>query len=111
LTPLALAVRTGYTSRRGRIIRKILHKNPKEPQFFKTFIYFLTETYLVGGIAIYFATLKFYIDAEIETAMIVLLFFLYITFCYPPAFPIYFNLAYSYSLARLKFKNIHGTEP
>jgi len=43
--------------------------------------------------------------------MIILLFFLYITFCYPPAFPIYFNLAYSYSLARLKFKNIHGTEP
>jgi len=30
---------------------------------------------------------------------------------FPPAFPIYFNLAFSYSLIRLKLVKIYGTEP
>jgi len=65
--------------------------------------------YIIGGIIVYFASLQRLIDADIETSMIILLFFLFITFCFPPAFPIYFNLAYSLCLARLKFKNIYGT--
>lgn len=71
----------------------------------------MAEIYIVGGILVYFGCLQVFIDAEIETSMIILLFFLFITFCFPPAFPIYFNLAYSMCLARLKFKDIYGTEP
>ena len=29
----------------------------------------------------------------------------------PPAYPIYFNLAFTFSLIRLKYSNIFGTEP
>ncbi len=74
-------------------------------------IYFLLEIYIIGGILAYFASMQVFINAEIETLMIILLFFLFVTFCFPPAFPIYFNLAYSLCLARLKFKDIYGTEP
>lgn len=74
-------------------------------------IYFLIETYIIGGIIVYFATINRLIDADVDTSMIILLFFLYITFAFPPAFPIYFNLAYSLCLARLKWKDIYGTSP
>lgn len=30
---------------------------------------------------------------------------------FPPSFPIYFNITYTYSLIRLKLSNIFGTEP
>ncbi len=105
-----MVINTGYASKRGRIIRKILNRVPTVPHFFKTFIYFLAETYIVG-IIICFATIFISINAQIPTLMIILTFLLYVTFCFPPAFPIYFNLVYSFCLVRLKWKNIFGTEP
>jgi hypothetical protein len=38
---LALAVDIGFGSQRGKIIRKILTKIPKQPEFFKKLTYFL----------------------------------------------------------------------
>jgi magnesium-transporting ATPase (P-type) len=52
-----MVINTGYGTKRGRILRKILNKNSNTPQFFKTFIYFLIEMYIVGVI-IYLATLS-----------------------------------------------------
>lgn len=60
-----LSIHTGYTSKRGRIIRKILTKKQKMPEFFRSVIYFLVEIYIVGGIIVYFASLPRLIDAEI----------------------------------------------
>ena len=37
---IALVVNTGYTTRRGRIIRKILNKVPKTAQIFKSALLF-----------------------------------------------------------------------
>lgn len=37
---LAVAVNVGYGSQRGRIIRKILNKQSKQPQFFQKVIWF-----------------------------------------------------------------------
>jgi cation-transporting ATPase 13A3/4/5 len=36
---------------------------------------------------------------------------LIVTFSFPPSSPIYFNIVYSFSLIRLKWNNILGTEP
>jgi cation-transporting P-type ATPase 13A2 len=45
---LAMAVHIGFGSRRGRIIRKILTKRPKQPEFFRKLICFLLEVLLVS---------------------------------------------------------------
>jgi cation-transporting ATPase 13A3/4/5 len=44
-------------------------------------------------------------------AFVVFRFLDILAWSFPPTFPIYFNLAYSFSLVRLKWKGIFGTEP
>lgn len=53
---MALVVNIGYTTRRGRIIRKILTKVPARSDLFNKALLFLLEAFIVGSI-IYFATL------------------------------------------------------
>lgn len=106
-----MVVYTGYSSKRGRILRKILHRTTSVPHFFTTCIYFLAETYVIS-ILIYLGTLPMRISNDnMEPVIIFLNFLLLITFCFSPSFPIYFNLVYSFCLMRLKWKNILGTEP
>lgn len=102
---------TGYTSKRGRILRKILHRNAATPHFFTTCMYFLLLNYVVGAI-IYLATLPMRISNDnLSTGIIILNFLLIITFCLPPPSPIFFNLVYSFCLIRLKWREILSTEP
>lgn len=109
--PLAMVVHTGYSSKKGRILRKILHRNPEYPHFFTTFIVFMFEVYAAGVIA-YLGTMSLRVNTgQLEPIIIFLDFLLIITFCFPPSGPIYFNLVYSFSLIRLKANNILGTEP
>lgn len=53
---MVMAMHTGYTSKRGRILRKIIHKTASAPHFFTTCMYFLLENYIVGVI-LYLGTL------------------------------------------------------
>lgn len=107
--PLAIVMHTGYTSKRGRILRRILHRNPSTPHFFTTCMYALGINYVLA-VLIYLGTLPIRISNDnLEPIIIFLNFLLIITFCFPPASPIYFNLAYSFSLLRLKWKDILGT--
>lgn len=102
---------TGYASKRGRILRKILHRNPATPHFFTTCMYFLVFNYVVG-IIVYLGTLPVRIsNNNLDPIIIFLNFLLIVTFCMPPSSPIYFNLVYSFCLIRLKWKEILGTEP
>jgi len=48
---------------------------------------------------------------NLQRIIIFLNFLLILTFTIPPACPIYFNVVYSFSLVRLKWKNILGTDP
>lgn len=57
-TVLALVVNTGYTTRRGRIIRKILTRVSKTSEIFKSALYFLLEAFGIAMI-IYFATIGY----------------------------------------------------
>jgi magnesium-transporting ATPase (P-type) len=101
---LAIAMHTGYTSKRGRILRKILNRSPATPHFFTTCMYFLVFNYLVG-IIVYLATLPVRIsNGNLDPIIIFLDFLLVVTFCMPPSSPIYFNLVYSACLVRLKWK-------
>jgi cation-transporting ATPase 13A2 len=51
------------------------------------------------------------IKNDIVVAFVVFRFLDILAWSFPPSFPIYFNLCYSLSLARLKKHNIFGTEP
>lgn len=109
--PLAMVVHTGYSSKKGRILRKILHRSPESPHFFTTFIVFMFEVYAAGVLA-YLGTMSLRVNSgQLEPIIIFLDFLLIITFCFPPSGPIYFNLVYSFALIRLKANNVLGTEP
>jgi cation-transporting ATPase 13A2 len=105
---LAIVINTGYSTRRGRIIRKILNRVPNDPDFFMSAIYFLTETFIVG-IILYLGTLPILFHAKITKLFRVFRFLDFLGWSFPPTFPIYFNLAYSFALARLRIKGINGT--
>jgi cation-transporting ATPase 13A2 len=105
-----MVVNIGYGTRRGRIIRKILTRVTKAPDFFKTALIFLVET-LIIGVIIYLATLPLLLRLEIVPAYVVYRFLDFLGWTFPPPLPIYFNLAYSFALGRLRGKNINGTEP
>jgi cation-transporting ATPase 13A3/4/5 len=104
----ALVIHTGYTSRRGRIIRKITNKVTVEPEMFKNAIYFLLES-LAVGIIVYLVTLPILLAANITAEFRIYRFFDFIGFSFPPAIPIYFNVSYSFALYRLRKKEIYGT--
>lgn len=110
-SPLAMVVHTGYSSKKGRILRKILHRHPESPHFFTTFIVFMFEVYGAGVLA-YLGTMALRVNSgQLEPIIIFLDFLLVVTFCFPPSGPIYFNLVYSFALIRLKANNVLGTEP
>jgi cation-transporting ATPase 13A3/4/5 len=106
---LAQAVHVGFSSRRGRIIRKILTKQAKQPEFFKKLIHFLIVV-LIVSVVIFVATLNPLLELDIEPIMVVFRFCDFITYSFPAPFPIFFNLAYSFCLVRLKRDDIIGTE-
>jgi len=105
-----VVIDTGYKSRRGRIIRKILNRSPIEPELLSTLIRFLFVTLIIGSI-LFFATLPFLLTKQIEAIMVVFRYFDFVTYSFPAPFPIYFNIAYSFCLVRLKYKEVFGTQP
>jgi magnesium-transporting ATPase (P-type) len=52
-----MVINTGYSTKRGKILRKMLNKKINDPHFFKTFILFLVEMYAVA-VVIYLGTLN-----------------------------------------------------
>lgn len=107
---LALVVYTGYLTRRGRIIRKILTKQPKASEIFNSALNFLLSAFVVSMI-IYFSTIAFHKSKNVSDLIVGFRFVDFLGWAFPPTFPIYFNTAYSYTLVRLKNMDILCTEP
>jgi magnesium-transporting ATPase (P-type) len=108
---LAVVVNVGYGTRKGRIIRKILNRVPIMPDFFKTALIFLVETCIIA-LVIYFITIKpLLLVKGIPKIFAGFRFMDFIAWSFPPVFPIFFNLSYSFSLIRMKWRGITGTEP
>ena len=59
-----MAINTGYTSRKGRIIRKMVNNSPKQPELLTSSIYFMLET-LVIGIILFVVHLPILLRADI----------------------------------------------
>jgi P-type E1-E2 ATPase len=65
---------------------------------------------LVVSLLLFFAMLTEMLDRNIEKIMIFFKFLEIITYSLPAVLPIIFNLAYSFSLVRLRQNGIYGTE-
>jgi magnesium-transporting ATPase (P-type) len=72
--------------------------------------FFLLESFIIG-MALYGATLPIRLSVNIDQAIVLLRILDYLVSSVPPAFPVYFTVAYSWSLYRLKKKNILSTMP
>ena len=107
---LALAVYTGFITKKGRIFRNILFKEHSQPEFFKYAFLFLLEIF-VYCLVVYLAMIPSMIEGQISSGLMVLRFFDMVSWAIPPALPICFNLCYSLSMYRLRQQGIYGTEP
>lgn len=99
---------TGFASRKGRLLRKILNRVPNTPDFFNKMFFFLLESFVIA-MCLYGATMPIRLNAYIDQAIVILRILDYLTSSIPPAFPFYFTIAYSWSLYRLKKKQIFST--
>ena len=104
----AVVMQTGFTTTRGRIIRRILHRDIKEPDFMRSTLLFVCEVVLVG-LVVFFSTLFILLRIDIEPVFVFFKFIDFLASSAPPPLPIYFNLAYSLALVRLKRRSINGT--
>lgn len=103
-------INTGFSTRKGRIFRKILNNNPALPEFFSSAIKFLIIMFVCVYI-IYFGMLAHMLKQQFLPTMIFYRALDMIGWAAPAAFPIYFNLCYSLGLGRLRRSGIYGTEP
>lgn len=107
---LALVIHTGYASRRGRIIRNILNKVYTFPQIFVKTMLFFGEAFVVAFL-IYLGTFTLMRQNGVSDLFVGFRFVDFLGWSFPPTFPIYFNVAYSFAIRRLKTNDIFCTEP
>lgn len=104
----AIVINTGFTTHRGRIIRKILNRTVKDPDMLRSLGIFVLEVVIVSMVT-FFATLFLQLVRDIEKLFVFFKFIDFLASSAPPPLPIFFNLAYSLSLFRLGSKGITGT--
>lgn len=108
--PIALVVNTGFSTRKGRIFRKILNNVSTLPEFFANGVKFLLIMAAACYI-IYFGFIALMLQRKFTSIMIIFRALDIVGWAVPAAMPIYFNLCYSLGLARLRRSKIYGTEP
>ena len=68
---------------------------------------FVLEVSIVSVI-IFFGTISLLLSLDIDTAFILFKLFDFLASGAPPPLPIFFNIAYSFALLRLRWKDIAG---
>jgi P-type E1-E2 ATPase len=107
---LAVAIHTGYTTHKGRIIRKIVKHNVKEPLFTHKILIFFVLAYL-SAVFIYLAYLSKLMSIPIEEPMIIFLLFEIISLAVPIGYIGVVNFFPGLSLIKLGMEGISGQEP
>jgi P-type E1-E2 ATPase len=103
-------IATGFTTRRGKIQKKIMHRIAQQPDFFKQAVWFLAFSGSLS-VVVFFSTLKMKLDADIDRSLVWLGLINVVLNAIFPALPIYFTMAYSWAIYRLKKDNILTTMP
>ena len=107
---MAVAIYTGYTTHRGRIIRKIVKHNVKEPAFTHKILIFFVLAYL-SAVFIYLAYLSKLMSIPIEEPVIIFLLFEIISLAVPIGYIGVVNFFPGLSLIKLDMEGIYGQEP
>ena len=107
---LALALRTGFASIKGQMIRTILFPKAIEFGFNKQGIKYILSLAIIC-FALYFVTLAQMIHLDMGIQLEILRFLDVVTWVIPPALPIFMTFAITVSIIRLKFKGIIGLNP
>ena len=105
-----MVIRTNFMTRKGRILRQILNRAPQQPDFFQKAVIFLMFSGILS-IILFFCTVTIKLNANIDRSLVWLSIVNFLLNAIPPAFPIYFTMAYSWSIYRLKKFDILTTMP
>ena len=106
-----VVVNTGFTTKKGRIMRRILSRETCEPRIYRTALIFLGINSILGLIAFgVFLGVPAAYEITVDAGYAAINFIDTMSAFIPSVLPIYFNLNYSFSLARLSCKNISGTQ-
>jgi cation-transporting P-type ATPase 13A2 len=104
---LLLAVSTGYSTRKGRIIRKILHPKPADNDLFRNIVQ-QSAFLLVVMLGAYLAFFHVMFDGVENRSLVYILLGSFIIQSLPAALPIFINAAYTIILLRLRSNNVMG---
>jgi cation-transporting P-type ATPase 13A2 len=104
---LAMAVHTGYTTHKGRIIRKIVKQNVKEPDFTHKILIFFLLAYFSGAL-IYLACLSKLMSSSMTESVVIFLLFEIVSLAVPIGYIGVVNFFPGLSLIRLSYEGILG---
>jgi magnesium-transporting ATPase (P-type) len=102
-----MVVNTGYSTKKGRIIRKILHPIPQNNDLFinvmKQALFFL-----VIMLCAYLAFYHYMFDTLEDRSFVIIVLLIFILQSIPAILPIFINFSYSILLLKLKNSNVMG---
>lgn len=102
------AVYTGFSSRKGRILRAILNRKHQNPDFLRSVYIYFAVAYVVAMI-FYCATLGLRLSVNIDHLFVGARVLDYTLAAIPADFVIYLTIAYSWALFRLRRNGVIST--
>eukprot|EP00834_Sanchytrium_tribonematis_P000725 NODE_14_length_51535_cov_1.125049.p3 type:complete len:740 gc:universal NODE_14_length_51535_cov_1.125049:22194-19975(-) len=108
--PLAMAIRTGFQTTKGILVRSMLHPKPHKFKFYEDSFKFIGIMACVAFLGFIYTTISFIRRGE--TWFVIFLRGLdLVTITVPPALPATMSIGISFALARLRKKNIFCISP
>ena len=106
----AMALRTGFTSLKGQLVRTVVFPKKTKDEFSSQVIKFILTYAILFGI-IYIIYLVKMIEYKLPTRYIVFRLLDAILYVIPPTLTIYLSCCTTFSIIRLKWKRILGLQP
>lgn len=107
---LAMALRTGFTSLKGQLVRSVLFPKKLKDTFSSEVLKFIS-LYSILFFIIFIVILIKTLENKIPTKFIIFRLFDGILYVIPPTLTIYLSCCTTFSIIRLKFKKILGLQP
>jgi cation-transporting P-type ATPase 13A2 len=105
---LALVVNTGYSTQKGRVIRKILNPKEADNELFKSIMKSSFIMMVVNACA-FLALYNYMFDGTLaDTSTKILIFATIFMQSLPAIVPVFINMGYTIFLLRLRLQNIVG---
>ncbi|QPG74360.1 hypothetical protein FOA43_001687 [Brettanomyces nanus] len=107
---LAIAIRTGFNTTKGALVRSMLFPKPSGFKFYDDSFKYIGVMGLVAGVGFIFSIANF-INLGVDTKTIILRALDIVTIVVPPALPATLTIGISFALSRLRKKSIFCIAP